>query len=62
MGRKQHYGYLKWQPAKFAHEKICIWLRKGNFKKENESILIAVENNAIGKKYGKEKIGDTQSE
>ena len=30
-----------------SDKKTWTWLRKGNFKKETESLLIAVQNNAI---------------
>ena len=30
-----------------SHEKTWMWLRKGNFKRETESLWIAAQNNAI---------------
>ena len=30
-----------------SHKKTWTWLRKGNFKRETESLLIAAQNNAI---------------
>ena len=30
-----------------SHEKTWTWLKKGNLKKETESLLIATQNNAI---------------
>ena len=38
---------FKWQTNNIGHNQIWTWLRKGNLKKENESLLIAAENNAI---------------
>ena len=32
---------------KISHKKTWTWLRKGNFKRETESLLIATQNNAI---------------
>ena len=50
MGRKQL----------FAHEKTWTWLRKGNLKRETESLIIAAQNNAIRTNYIKAKIDKTQ--
>ena len=47
---KQLYGRLKQVINNISHEKILTWLRKGNFKRETESLLIAAKktkNNAI---------------
>ena len=43
---KQHYGRFK-RLINISHEKTWMWLRKGNFKRETESLLIAAQNNAI---------------
>ena len=45
MGRKT----TEWifQASEISHEKIWIWLRKGNLKRETESLLTAAQNNAI---------------
>ena len=40
--------------------KTQIWLRKGNLKRETESLLIAAQNNAIRTNFGKAKIDKTQ--
>ena len=51
MGRKwiekHHYGYLKRQTKKIAHEITWTWLRGGNLKRETGSLLWASQNNAI---------------
>ena len=41
MENKQLYGYFKRQTSEIS------WLRKGNFKKKTESLLIEAQNNAI---------------
>ena len=43
---KQLYGRFK-RLINISHEKTCTWLRKENFKKETESLLVAAQNNAI---------------
>ena len=53
---KQQYGYLKRQTCEIARENPGTWLRKGNLKRENESFLIAAQNNAIRTNYIKAKI------
>ena len=57
---KQHYGYFKRQTSDISHEKTWTWLRKGNLKRENESLLIGVQNNAIRISYIKARIDRTQ--
>ena len=44
---KQLYGRFKRLINNISHEKTGTWLRKGNFKRETESLLIAAQNNAI---------------
>ena len=43
-----------------SHEKTWTWLRKGNLKRETESLLIAILNNAISTHYIKARIDKTQ--
>ena len=43
-----------------SNEKTWMWLRKGNFKRETESLLIAAENNAIRTNHIKARIDKTQ--
>ena len=44
---KQLYWRFNRLINNISHEKTWTWLRKGNFKRETESLLIAVQNNAI---------------
>ena len=43
-----------------THEKTWTWLRKGNFKRETESLLIAAQNNAIRTNHIKVRIDKMQ--
>ena len=45
-----------------SHEEIWTCLRKANFKRKTESLLIAAENNAIRTNYIKAKIDKTQQD
>ena len=54
MGRKQLYGYFKRQTNEIPYEKTWIWQRKGNLKRETESLLIEARNNAIRTNYIKQ--------
>ena len=56
---KQLYGYLKQETGKISH-KMCMLLRKGNFKRETESLLIATQNNVIKTNYDKANIDKMQ--
>ena len=44
---KQLYEHFKWLISNISHEKNWTWLRKGNFKRETESLLIAAQSNVI---------------
>ena len=44
---KQLYWRFKRLINNISHEKTWTWLRKGNFKRETESLLIATQKNAI---------------
>ena len=57
---KQLYGYFKRLINNISQEKIWMWLRKGNFKRETESLLIAAQNNAIRTNHIKVRIDKTQ--
>ena len=37
----------KFQTNEISHEKTLTWLRKGNLKRETESLLIAAPNNTV---------------
>ena len=54
------YGRSKRLTSDISHEKTLTWLRKGNLKRETESILIAAQNNAILTNYIKSRIYKTQ--
>ena len=43
-----------------SHQKTWAWLRKGNFKSETESLLIAAQDNAIRTNHIKTRIDKTQ--
>ena len=43
-----------------SHQKTWTWLRKGNFKRETESLLIAAQDNAIRTNHIKARIDKTQ--
>ena len=57
---KQFVGRFKRLISNISHEKTWAWLRKGNLKRETESLLIAAENNAIRTNNIKAKVGKTQ--
>ena len=57
---KQLYGRFKRLISNFSHDKIWTWLRKGNFKRETESLLIATQNNAVRTNHIKARIDKTQ--
>ena len=56
---KQHYGRFKWLINSISHDKTWTWLRKGNFRRETESLLIAAQNSTIRTKHIKAKIDKT---
>ena len=43
-----------------SQKKTWTWLKKGNLKRETESLLIATQNNTIRTNYVKGKIDKTQ--
>ena len=57
--RKQLYGRFK-RLINISHDKTWTWLRKGNFKRERKSLLIAAQNNAIRTNQIKARIDKTQ--
>ena len=58
-GEKQLYGLFKRLINNISREKTWTWLRKENFKRETESILIAAQNNTMRTNQIKRRI-DTQ--
>ena len=57
---RQVCGCFKRLINKISHEKSWTWLRKRNFKRETESLLIAAQNNAIRTNQIKPRIDKTQ--
>ena len=57
---KQLYGCFKQLINNISHDKTWTWLRKGNFKRETESPLIAAKINAVRTNHIKAKIDKTQ--
>ena len=57
---KQIYGRFKRLISNIWHEKTWTWSRKGNLKKETESLLIAAQNNAIRTNHIKARTDKTQ--
>ena len=58
--RKQLYGRFKRLVNNISHQKTWTWLRKGNFKRETESLLIAAQYNVIRTNHNKARIDKTQ--
>ena len=57
---KQLDGQVKRLINNISHEKTRSWLRKGHFKRETESLLIAAHNNAVRTNRIKARIDKTQ--
>ena len=57
---KQIYGHFKRLINSISHQKTRTWLRKGNFTRETESLLIAAQDNAIRTNHIKARIDKTQ--
>ena len=57
---KQLYGRFKRLINNISRDKTWTWLRKGNFKGETESLLIAAQNNAVRTNHIKTRIDKTQ--
>ena len=60
MGRKQLYVHFKWLINNISHEKTWTWLRKGNFKRETESLIIAAQDSTIRTNHIKMRIDKMQ--
>ena len=58
--KKQLYGRFKRLINNISHQKTWIWLRKGNLKREMESLLIATQDNVIRTNHIKARIDKTQ--
>ena len=57
---KQLNGNFKRLINNISHDKTWSWLRKGNFKRETDSLLMAAQNNAIRTNHIKARIDKTQ--
>ena len=57
---KQLYGRFKRLINDITRRKTTVWLRKGNFKRETKSLLIAAQNNAVRNNRIKATIDKTQ--
>ena len=57
---KQLYWGFKRLISNISREKTCTWLRKGNFKRVTEFLLIAAQNNTIRTNHIKARIDKTQ--
>ena len=57
---KQHCGRFKELINTISHDKTWTWLRKGNLKRETESLLIAAQNNAVRTNHIKARIDKTR--
>ena len=57
---KQLYGQFKRLINNISHDKTRTWLRKGNFKRTKESLLIAAQDSAIRTNHMKAIIDKTQ--
>ena len=57
---KRLYRRFKQLTSDISHEKTWMWLRKGNLKRETESLPAAAQNNAIRTSHVKAIIDKTQ--
>ena len=57
---KQLYGRFKRLINNISRDKTWTWLRKGNFKRETESLLKVAQNNGIRTSHIKARIDKTQ--
>ena len=57
---KQLHGRVKRLISNISHNKTLTWLRKGNFKRETEYLLMAAQNSSIRTIHIKARIDKTQ--
>ena len=57
---KQFYGRFERLIYNISNQKTWTWLRKGNLKRETESLIIAAQDNAIRTNHIKARIDKTQ--
>ena len=55
-----NYGRFKRLINNISHDKTWAWLRKGNFKRETESLLIAAQDSALRTNHMKARRDKTQ--
>ena len=60
MEGKQLHGRFKRLLNNILRDKTRTWLRKGNFKRETESLLMAAQNSAIETNHIKARMEKTQ--
>ena len=60
MGEKTTLWPLKRLINSISHQKTWTWLRKGNLKRETESLLVAAQDKAIRTNHIKTRIDKTQ--
>ena len=58
--RNQLYGRFKQLINNISHDKTLTWLKKGNFKRETESLQMAAQNSAMRTNHIKTRIDKTQ--
>ena len=57
---KQLYGRFKRKINNISHDKTWTWLKKGNLKRETESLLITAQNNVVKTNHIKARIDKMQ--
>ena len=57
---KQLYGRFKRLTSDVSHEKMWMWLRKGNLKGKTESLLVAAQNKYVRTRHIKGRIDKTK--
>ena len=58
--KKQLYGRIKRLINNILYQKTWTWLRKGNLKRDTESLLLAAQNTSIRTNHIKARIDKTQ--
>ena len=60
LGEKTLYTRFNQLISSISHEKTWVYLKKGNFKRESESLFIATQNNSTRINHIKARIDETQ--
>ena len=58
-GKKNNYGKFKQQTIDISYEKNWMWPKRGNVKRETESLLIAAPNDGMNTNYMKTRMDKT---